>query len=114
MDADLLAATAGVLLSLAFSYIPGAAEWYQALTPTGRRLLMLGLLVCAALGIFLLACSGYADLFNLALTCDERSAAGLLRALLVALTANQGAFLISPKPGDRAAHLARTSAGKGA
>jgi len=50
MSAQLLSAVAGVLLSLLFSYIPGASDWFAALDGTRKRLVMLGALVLVAAG----------------------------------------------------------------
>jgi hypothetical protein len=102
MDGETLAMAAGALLSLAFSYLPGVQSWYQALTDTNKRLVMLALLVVVAAGAFGLSCLGWGEIFglggeNLPLTCDAPGAAGLFRALILAVLANQGTYLISPK-----------------
>jgi hypothetical protein len=41
LNEETLAMAAGVLLSLAFSYIPGLGERYGALTPAAKRLVIL-------------------------------------------------------------------------
>lgn len=38
MNADFLSMIAGVLLSLLFSYMPGASDWYGALDGVHKRL----------------------------------------------------------------------------
>ena len=45
MTSEQLAIAAGILLSLAFNYIPGLNDWYQALEGTYKRLIMLLALV---------------------------------------------------------------------
>lgn len=94
MTTQELSAIAGVLLSLVFSYAPGAKDWFETLTPTFKRLVMLGLLLMATGGVFGLACgqvvSGIA-------TCDRAGAIELARIFVTAVVANQSAFLISPK-----------------
>lgn len=97
MTADTLSASAAILLSLAFSYIPPIETLYQRLTPTFKRLVMLAALVLTAAGSFALACSGFADQLSLGLTCDTPGALGLLRALIAALVANQAAYALSPR-----------------
>jgi hypothetical protein len=97
MTADTLSATAAILLSLAFSYIPPLENAYQQLNPTYKRLVMLAALVLTAAASFSLACAGLAAQLGLPLTCDTPGALGLLRALIAALVANQAAFAISPK-----------------
>jgi hypothetical protein len=63
---------------------------------------MLALLLISAAGAFGLACSGWGAAAGLQLACDRSGAVGLLRALVLAVIANQSAFLISPKVGSPA------------
>ena len=42
---EFLAAVAGVVLSLAFSYVPGLRDWYEALAGEFKRLIMAGVLL---------------------------------------------------------------------
>lgn len=98
MSAELLGSVAGVVLSLLFTYVPGLKNKYGALDGTYKRLIMLGLLVLAAAGAFGLACAGWGDSFGITFTCDEAGARELVQVFIVALVANQSAFLISPKP----------------
>ena len=103
MTADSLAATAGVLLSLAFSYIPGLAEWYVLKADPVKRLIMLGLLLLVGLGAFGLACGGLAADFGLPVTCDKTGAIALLRSFSVAAIANQTAYALTPYSQSRKA-----------
>lgn len=100
MSTDTLAATAAVLLSLLFSYVPGFQSWFEPLNATYKRLIMLFLLVLVAGGAFALAC---ARLGEVAVTCDQPGAWGLLRALIAAMVANQATYALSPKKGTNAA-----------
>ncbi len=96
MTTEQLSAIAGVLLSLAFSYVPGLSGKFDTLEPTGKRLVMAGLLLLVAVAAFGLSCSKVVD----AVACDKPGALGLVSAFIAALVANQGAFLLSPKPAE--------------
>ena len=100
MSANELSVIAGILLSLAFSYIPGLNVKFAELDPLYKRLIMLGLLVAAAAGVFGLACSPLAAELGLKVACDKAGAIGLASQLVLAIIANQSAFLISPKPAE--------------
>lgn len=104
ISAEFLTAVAGALLSLLFSYVPGLAEWYAALGggdgrgPVYRRLLMLALLSAATLAVFGLACAGLlGDLGGPALACDRSGATRLVWAWMLAVMANQSAYLVAPR-----------------
>lgn len=103
MDATLLSTLAAAALSLLFSYVPGLAARYRRLDGTHKRLVMLALLVLVSFGAYGLACSGLGAAFGLALTCDQPGASALVKALVLALIANQATFLIAPRPGSQAA-----------
>lgn len=93
-----LTAAAGILLSLAFSYIPRLNTWYAAKTPETKRAIMLGLIVVIGLATFGIACAGWAADFGIRTTCDRAGAIGLIQAVVVAAVANQTAFMVSPRP----------------
>lgn len=97
MTAENIAISAAILLSLTFSYIPRLNPWFEQLEPTTKRLIMLGLLVLVTGVAFALACFGWGDSLNLAITCDESGAWELIRALVIAIIANQSIYSISPK-----------------
>jgi len=97
MDVQTLSSVAGAVLSLIFSYIPGAKQWYGALDGTYKRLVMALLLALTAAVVYALSCTGWAHEFGLVVTCDRQGLAALLRAFLSALVANQATYLISPK-----------------
>lgn len=93
ISAGLLAAIAGILLSLAFSYIPGVNAKFTLLEGIYKRLIMLGLTLVAAGGIFGLSCAGLMD----GVTCDQAGAWGLLGLFIQAAIANQTAYALSPE-----------------
>jgi hypothetical protein len=96
MSAESLSLIAGAALSLAFSYLPGLHERFAALDPTRKRLVLLGLLVLSAAGVYGLSCLGWGLRWGLVLTCDRDGLAGLLEQLLLAVIASQGVYAISP------------------
>lgn len=98
MTPELLAATAGALLSLAVNYIPGLSTKFDTLSSNGQRLMMAGLLAIAAVGTAIWTC-----------TDPERGGVGIclggtdwraiIQAYVFALMANQATDRISPKAG---------------
>lgn len=98
MTAETLTATAGMILSLAFSYVPGLRNWYSALDGTTKRLVMLVVLTVTAVGFYALACTPYGQWLDISLRCDAAGFVGLLRLLLSAMIANQTAFVLTPRP----------------
>ena len=97
MTAEILAGVAGILLSLIFSYVPRLNVKFAALSKEVKQLIMLGLIVVVAGASYGLACWGIlADLTGLGLTCDKAGLLGLVRAVVVAIIANQGVYAISP------------------
>jgi xanthine/uracil/vitamin C permease (AzgA family) len=96
MNSELLSASAGILLSLAFSYLPGLAPWFGQLEPTVKRLVMAGALLIVAVATFGLSCAGVVD----AASCTQAGGWSILSALVAALVANQATYLISPKPAE--------------
>ena len=97
MSADQLIAICSAVLSLAFSYIPGLKNRYEPLSAEWKRLIMLGLLVLVVAGVFGLACSRFGIYIGVAISCDEPGLMGLVWSMVLAVMANQGTFLITPK-----------------
>ena len=93
MSAEQLAAIAGLILSLCFSYIPGLSDWYGALDSTKKRLVMAILLLGIAGGAFGLSC---ANIWT-SVTCDKPGVLGLIQVLITALVANQAVYQLSPR-----------------
>ena len=94
---ELISSIAGVLLSLAFSYIPGAKDWFAKLSGEYKRLVMLGSLLLASAAVMLLACTGWAADLGINITCDRPGLVQLLTAFLAAFVSNQATFQITPK-----------------
>lgn len=93
MSTDELAGTAGILISLACSYVPGLADKYAALDGTQKRLVMLLALVLAAALVYGLSCANVVAV----ITCSQRDLVGLLRTVVLAIVANQSTYWITPK-----------------
>lgn len=94
MTSEQLAMIAGIILSLAFSYIPKLSDWFQTLEPTMKRLIMAGLLLLVAVGSYLLSCVW---VVIVVITCDRGGVMHLVMIFIAALVANQAAFMISPQ-----------------
>lgn len=95
MTPEKISAAAGIVLSLLFSYAPVLKDWYDQLTPTPKRLLMLALLILTTLGSLLWTCR--ADLS----ACVAFNWETYLTALIAAAIANQAAFALSPLSPER-------------
>jgi len=96
VTAEFVSSLAGVLLSLVFSYVPGAKQWYGALDGMQKRLVMLAFLVLAVALVLVTACSGFGADFNLAVMCDRSGLVSVMKAFGAAVIANQTTYLISP------------------
>lgn len=94
MSSEFISSIAGIILSLAFSYVPGLSEWYAELDGRSKRLVMLALLVVVAFGSYGFSCTG---INGLGLTCDRPGLETLLWSLVAAMASNQSAFLITPQ-----------------
>lgn len=90
-----LAMLAAVVLSLAFSYIPGLSDWYGALSATHKRLIMAGLLLIVAGGAFGLSCAGIIN----GVDCDRAGLIDVIWAFILAVIANQSTYALSPRKG---------------
>lgn len=114
MSAEMIAAIAGGLLSLGFSYIPGLSGWFERLgelpedgydNGTSKRLVMLGLLLLVSASVFGLVCSGWGEIVfggsEPVPTCDQEGVMGLIRVLILAVMANQSIYQITPRVGVR-------------
>jgi hypothetical protein len=96
MENNLLVMIAGVVLSLAFGYVPGLREWYAALDGVRKAQVMAGVLLVAAGGVFAAAC--YSP-WQFA-TCDETGFWQLVELFIAALIANQATYQIAVRPGS--------------
>ena len=93
MTVETLVMAAGVVLSLAFSYIPGLQGWFDQLAGNYKRLVMVGALLIVAAGAFGFACMGRLD----AVTCDGEGAWQLVELFIMAAIANQGTYSLTKK-----------------
>lgn len=96
MSVDTLSMLAGALLSLLFAYVPGTDVWYSALDATRKRLVMLVALLVVAVGVAGLSCAGLGDVVGVSTECSVSGFAMVARVFLMALAANQAAYLIAP------------------
>jgi len=93
MTSETLSSVFGVVLSLVFSYLPGAEGWYTPLDPNKKRLVMLASLLVITAAVYGLACAGEYS----GLTCDHTGLVAAVKMFVAALIANQATYLISPK-----------------
>jgi hypothetical protein len=91
---------AGALLALLFGYAPGLRQWYEALEPTRKALVMAGALLIAALLLYGAAC--YTP-WDVGVTCDEAGFWQLAQLFIAALVANQATYLVGVRPSRSAA-----------
>jgi hypothetical protein len=92
---EVLAGIAGVLLMLAFNYIPKLNVTFAALEPEIKRSIMGGLLLVVCVIIYVGQC--YGALWSAGLTCDKAGILHLAWIYVVAVMANQGTFSIAPR-----------------
>ena len=98
MDADYLASVAGVVLSLAFAYIPKLKDWYDLQGPQRKAQVMAVALILVAGAALGLACAQIATLTGAAITCDVPGVVALVKVLIAALVANQATYLLMVRP----------------
>lgn len=91
MTAESLSAISGVVLSLAFSYIPELKRWFDTLNREYKQMLMGVLLLVVSSAIFGLSCAKVVDF----VTCDRAGLLGLVNTFISALVANQSVYLIT-------------------
>ncbi len=89
MTAESIAAVAGSLLSLFFTFAPGVKGRWEGLGGDQKRWIMAGLLLLVALGTWVYTCGGWQT------ECLTNRAPETLSALLAALAANQATFLLT-------------------
>lgn len=94
LSPDGLAVISGFILALFFSYFPRVKVWWEKLAPDPRRGFMSLFLIVVAGAIFGLNCGG---LIIADFTCTQGGAVVFVKALFLALIANQGLFPLLPK-----------------
>ena len=90
MTVELISAIAGIILSLAFEFIPGFEKWYGALEPQVKRLFMVAALILVVGGAYGLSCSSLLAIFP----CTVAGAWLAVQAFIAALVANQAVHLV--------------------
>lgn len=88
---EFLAAVAGVVLSLAFSYVPGLRDWYEALAGEFKRLIMAGVLLLVAIALYALGCAGIVS----GVSCDQGGIIRLVWVFVTALVTNQSTYMLA-------------------
>ena len=97
MTAENLSLVSGMVLSLTFSYVPGASSWFEKFDPEIKRLIMLVLLTITAGIVFGLSCAGWSSEWNISQGCNRSGLLGLIEQLVLATIANQSVYAISPR-----------------
>ena len=87
-----LAAIAGAVLSLAFSYIPGLNAKFAALPSENKSLIMAVMLLLASLAVYGLGCAG---IVQSGIGCDQKGAVQLAFIFISAIMANQSVYALS-------------------
>jgi hypothetical protein len=98
MSPETLSSLTAILLSLAFSYIPGLSNRFDSLEGTRKRLVMLSCLLVIALGSVGLACSGVLASLVPSISCTQSGIIAVLQSCVLATVANQSTYAISPRP----------------
>lgn len=96
MSAETLSLISGTVLSLIFSYLPGAKSWFIPFSAQTKRLIMLTLLLVSAGIVYSLSCLGWGTAWDITVTCDHKGLMGLVEQTVIAIIANQSIFAISP------------------
>jgi C4-dicarboxylate transporter len=100
MTAEQLAGIAGGVLSILASFFPIVKDWYDGLTDANKRLVMLGVVTAAGLGVYGLGCFGVIDMM---IECGN--VFGLVLLIFVAGVANQTVWKFTPVVRERRAAL---------
>lgn len=88
---DLITMVVGALLSMLFNYFPALNVWYAALKKEVKSGIMIGLLAVASVVIYLLSLYGIIEV------AEPVTWVLVLRTFVLALVANQSAYIISPQ-----------------
>jgi len=103
MTAEMISGIASSILYIIMSYVPKADGTWESLTSNQRKLIILVLTLCVAIGAVLLACTGLASEFGLTITCDKSGVVAVIKSFFVALIANQAIYRISPETSAKTA-----------
>ena len=93
----LIPSIAGIVLSLAFRYVPGLAPWYESRTPQVKSLVMLASLVAAVIVVMVAGCANLAWPGVCRGDGWRNVLQGFVLALVATATANQATYLVTRK-----------------
>jgi len=93
LNADLLAAVAGMVISLVCSYVPGIAPRWEKLSGEWKRMIMAIMLIVIAVVIVALSCAGILQ----GVECSQKGIWAVLSALFSALVVNQSIYALAGK-----------------
>lgn len=87
---ELLSSIVGIVISLAFEYIPGVKDWYDSLEKPYKALFMVGIGALVSIGFGVVSCLGW----FLIVPCTQAGIFELVRAFIAFMVANQGTYLV--------------------
>lgn len=90
---ELISAAAGILISLALSYIPKLKQKWASMDGDYKRLILLVVLLVVSLAVWLINCYG---LEAYLISCDAAGLWGLAKVYVIALIANQATYPLTP------------------
>lgn len=91
IDITLFASIAGIIISLACSYVPGLSPRWDALDGVTKRMVMGILMFVVAVFVVAASCSGIAGIVS----CDKVGVITVLSAFVSALVANQSVYQLT-------------------
>jgi hypothetical protein len=90
MDSVQLGSLSGMVMSLAFSYVPGLSGWYAAQTAQKKSVVMLVILALCVAGIVAVSCNGW---YDVGVVCDKVGLVELAKVFMAVLVANQATYV---------------------
>lgn len=100
IDAEKIAALAGVVLAFGLQKIPFLATWFRGLEPSSKGWATAGSNIGLGTALFVLSCAGQLG-ESVAIACTASGALGLAALVLSSLVANQATYLALVKPQAR-------------
>lgn len=88
MEQKTISAIAGVLLSLALAYVPGLRVWFENLSGTQKRAVLLASMIIVVASVALLSCYN----IIMIIPCTKPSLDSLLQSFIWAIVANQTTY----------------------
>lgn len=93
MTGQELGSLAGIVLGIAFDYLPGLGKWYQAQEDNIQRLILLGSMALVAATIFGMGCAGLSDTF----ACTKEGAFEAIKVFVSGVISSQATYLVLPR-----------------